>query len=147
MPQRRVNVTRGQAKRIRQLERQLDDYTLRTLLSGTNQRLMRPERLENLKAGRGKLQPWESERLTQIQKNSDSLARLKELREDELTTKPKKGLQNRSLRTWLVKGKRGDVPYDMQPRKTQRKQHSAIRALYFLGAEPDASVAYTYVAE
>jgi hypothetical protein len=116
---------------------------------------MRPERLANLKAGRGKLQPWERERITLVQRNAGSLSRLKEINEEKgvlysARKKPLSGgyaerLRNKALRTWVIRGKEKDMPYDMQPRKQQIQQHKAIKALYFLGVEPDQGKAYTYV--
>lgn len=126
----RYRITRGQAHRIRELERELGDRTLRTLLTGGNERLMRPERLENLKSGRAMLKPWERERIALVRENRAGLKALVEKKEIKESQQYK---VNRAARTWLVMGKESDIAYDMQPRKQQRKQQRVVRALKFLG--------------
>lgn len=102
-------------------------------MSGGNQRLMRPERLANLKAGKAKLKPWEVERLQQIQRNSAALKGLKGKKE---VPKSKEYQVNRALRTWLVRGKEKDIPYETQGRGTKARQQKAIKALRYLGIDP-----------
>lgn len=145
MAQKRINITRGEAKRIRALERDLDDYTFRLLMTGGNNRLMRPERLENLKAGRGKLQPWEKERLSLISRNAPAIGALKERREDQplyssrkkqLATQTKDRAVGHALKDWLLRGKDKETVYDTQDRKSKSRQARAIRALHFLGIDP-----------
>lgn len=147
-------ISRGQAKKIRHLQRELDDYTLRTLMSGGNQRLMRPERMQALASGRGKLKPWEADRLALISRNAQSIGALKERREDqplysarrkELSSKTKDRAVNRALRTWLVRGKEKDMPYQAQGMKARRSQQKAIHALIFLGYDPTGNDAHFYV--
>jgi hypothetical protein len=136
MAQKRINVTRGQAQRVRQLERSIgDEYTLRILLSGGKQRLMRPERLQNIKAGTAKLQPWEAERIKQLQVNQSALGRLAKTEGD--LSKPQQRQRGKALKDWVTKGKEKETPYDTQNPKQKRKQQRAIKALYFLGVEPD----------
>jgi hypothetical protein len=161
MAQKRVRITRGQSSRLRQISRELDDYTTRVLLSGSGKRIMRPERLENLKAGRGKLQPWEAERLRLVQANQGKLGKLKEYREDDtfygsrknkLSKQTKDREVSRALRAVVVRGKKTNIPYEMQPETERRKQQKAIRALHFLipdfgDYEDDRYPDYTYMKE
>ena len=148
-------VTRGEAKKIRHLRADLGDYTFRTLMSGGNQRLMRPERLDALASGRGKLKPWEAERLALVSRNAGSIGALIERNEErgplysarrkELSSKTKERMRNKALRTWLVRGKEKDIPYNAQGMKTRRSQQKAIHALIFLGYDPTSSEAHFYV--
>lgn len=96
---------------------------------------MRPERLENIKAGRGKLQPWEAERIRILQTNQSALGRLAK-QEGEIS-KPAKRHRGKALKDWVLMGKEKETPYDTQAPNLKRKQQRAIKALYFLGVEPD----------
>jgi hypothetical protein len=122
-----------------------DDYTVRVILSGGNQRLMRPERLANLQAGKGKLQPWEEERLRLASKNLPAIESLKDKqggrevlskRGKELSRVEKQRRENKAIRTWLLRGKEKDVQYDTQDTRAKDKQQRAIHALFYLGVDP-----------
>jgi hypothetical protein len=126
-------VSSSEAKRIAELRESLGDRTFRTLMTGGNKRLMRPERMGNLTGGRGTLKPWERERLALISRNSQALQNLKTKREVPSSQEYK---VNRAVRTWLVRGKERDIPYESQGPKTRGKQQKAIRALKYLGIDP-----------
>jgi hypothetical protein len=106
---------------------------------------MRPERLANLQSGKGKLQPWEEERLRLASKNLPALESLKEKqagrevlskRGKELSRGEKARRENRAIRTWLLRGKEQGVQYDTQGYKDKDKQQRAIHALFYLGIDP-----------
>ena len=145
MAQKRVRISRSDTYRINRLAEGIDDYTLRVVLSGGNQRLMRPERLENLRAGRGKLQPWERERLQLASKNLPAIESLKDKqggrevlgkRGKEVSQREKDRRENRAIRTWLLRGKEKGVQYDTQKTRDKDRQQRAIHALFYLGVDP-----------
>lgn len=134
--------------RLRKIRDELGSQTARTLLTGQKSRLMRPERLSNLTGGRGKLQPWERERIDLIMANLPALGALQEKRGDQplynkrkekLSAKTKERLTGRALRTWMIRGKEEGIPYDSQGGTKKKRQQRAIQALYFLGVEPKDS--------
>lgn len=145
MAQKRVRISRSDQARLGRMLDKTDDYTVRVILSGGKQRLMRPERLANLQAGRGKLQPWEEERLRLASKNLPAIESLKGKQDDrevlskrgkELSTGEKQRRENRAIRTWLLRGKEKTVPYDTQKTRDKSKQQRAIHALFYLGVDP-----------
>lgn len=145
MAQRRVRISRSDQYRLGRLADHLDDYSVRVILSGGNQRLMRPERLANLQAGSGKLQPWEEERLRLASKNLPAIESLKDKQGDrevlskrgkELSRVEKERRENRAIRTWLLRGKEKEVAYDTQKTRDKGKQQRAIHALFYLGVDP-----------
>lgn len=140
-----TKVSRADASRIRKLERELGSETTRRLLTGGNARTMRPERLANLEAGKGKLKPWEHERLLAVSHNTASVKALKR-RDDKETRLTAKGKElsegerqrraDRAIRAWLVRGKEKDKRYDAQTLATKRQQQKAIHALRYFGVDP-----------
>lgn len=145
MAQKRVRITRSDQYRLGRMLDKADDYTVRVILSGGNQRLMRPERLANLQAGKGKLQPWEEERLRLASKNLPAIESLKDKqggrevlskRGKELSRVEKQRRENKAIRTWLLRGKEKDVQYDTQDTRAKDKQQRAIHALFYLGVDP-----------
>lgn len=124
-------------------------------MSGGNERLMRPERLDALASGRGKLKPWEAERLALVSRNAQSIGALQERYEErgplysarrkELSPRTKERIGNKALRTWLVRGKEKDIPYQSQGLKTRRSQQKAISALFTLGYDSTGNDAHFYV--
>jgi hypothetical protein len=145
MAQKRVRISRSDRYRLGRVTDHLDEYTIRVVLSGGNQRLMRPERLANLQAGKGKLQPWEEERLRLVSKNLPAIESLKNKQGDreqltnkgrKLSVRVKSQKENRAIRTWLLRGKEPGVTYDMQTTRDKEKQQRAIHALFFLGVDP-----------
>jgi hypothetical protein len=133
MAQRATTISKGDANRIVKLRRDLGDKTFRTMMTGGNQRLMRPERASNLAAGSGKLRPWERERLAVISRNSAAIKALKGKRE---VSSGKEYQVNRALRNWVVRGKDKDTDYGAQSPSKKRSQQKAIKALKFLGIDP-----------
>src|SRR6266498_799311 len=94
---------------------------------------MRPERLENLKAGRGRLRPEEQEKLRVLSANYRSVAQLqkKQTRGNghvRISTRTRK---NRSIRDWLLHGKERDAE-----RRDPEDEQKAIHGLRFLGVDP-----------
>jgi hypothetical protein len=145
MAQKRVRITRSDQYRLGRLADNLDSYSIRVILSGGNQRLMRPERLANLQSGRGKLQPWEEERLRLVSKNLPAIESLKDKQGDrevlskrgkELSKTEKERRENRAIRTWLLRGKEKEIAYDTQKTRDKGKQQRAIHALFYLGVDP-----------
>src|SRR5215472_5316342 len=145
MAQKRVRISRSDTYRLGRMLDKTDEYTVRTILSGGNQRLMRPERLANLQAGRGKLQPWEEERLRLASKNLEGIDDLRGKQADrevlskrgkELGSREKERRENRAIRTWLLRGKEKGVAYDTQKTRDRKKQQRAIHALFYLGVDP-----------
>lgn len=148
MAQKRERISERDMYRLRRVRDELGSENARRLLSGRKQRLMRPERLSNLTGGRGKLQPWERERIDLVLANLGALGSLQSKREDQplynkrkrrLTDKTKETATGKALRDWLLRGKEADIPYSSQSPQTRRRQQQAIAALYFLGVEPNES--------
>lgn len=140
-----AKISRADASRLRKLERELGSLSARRLLSGGNQRLLRPERLANLQAGKGKLKPWEKERILIVSRNTQAIKGLKARDEKQSRTTSKgKGLSNSererradiAVRTWLLRGKDRDTLYDAQTAKTKRKQQKAIKSLKYFDIDP-----------
>ena len=124
-------VSSGETKRLAELRSQLGDRTLRTLLTHEDKRLMRPERISNLLAGRGKLSEWERSRLQTVSTNAPKIKQLK------AKGKGKREFQsNRALRSWLSHGKAKGVEYKEQDAPEKESQQQAIKALRFLGVDP-----------
>jgi hypothetical protein len=108
-------------------------------------RLLRVDRYDNLKAGTGKLQPWEKARLVKITKNQTALGRLQDINQERgalysskkrrLADSTKKRSADSALKDWMLHGKQAGVEYDSQSPKKRRDQIKAIKALRFLGVE------------
>lgn len=100
-------VTPQQSEQIQKLEVRLGSLRFRALMTGENQRLMRPERLENLLEGHGRLSERERAQLGLIRRNSNKLVNLAK-RE---SPRERKGLRrreyevNRELKNWLQHSK------------------------------------------
>jgi len=145
MAQKRVRISRSDQARLGRMLDNTDEYTVRVILTGGKSRLMRPERLANLQSGKGKLQPWEEERLRLASKNLTSIESLKEKqrgkevlgkRGKELSRGEKERRENRAIRTWMLRGKEKGVQYDTQKTRDKDKQQRAIHALFYLGVDP-----------
>lgn len=130
-------ITTGQVAQVGSLTDKLGSLTLRTILTGNNQRLMRPERLANLAAGRGRLTEAERERLELASENSRALGTLKKRGKEKRPTRV-----NRGLRDWLIAGKERDVDYQSQEPDEKKDQLKAIRALRFFGVDPSKGTYY-----
>jgi hypothetical protein len=100
---------------------------------------MRPERLEHLQSGTGKLSPHEKALLDRLSANAQSVKRLseKETSEEKKGRKRKAFKVNRSIRDWVQQGKERDA--DRTPGDDEQK---AIRGLRFLGVDPSEKTFY-----
>lgn len=124
-------VSKEEVKRIRQLSDSIGELRFRTLLTGEDKRVLRPARLANLKAGRGRLSAEERTYLQSVSENLRSINALGKRSE-------KKGNRtfktNRAIRTWVRYGKDSQTNYRKQlPRDPN--QLRAIKALRLLGVD------------
>jgi len=128
-------VSKADATRLRNLEQRLGSRTVRTILTREDRRLMRPERMENLKSGRGKMSEDERKLLDTLSREAGQIKRLQSRR----TSAQKAGKKrvewkvNRSLRDWVQHGKERDAP---------GKDQRVIRALAYLDVEPSDKTFY-----
>ena len=145
MAEKRVRIKPGESRQIRGLLNQLDDYSVRTLLTGEGERLLRPERLANLREGKAKLTDAEKERLAKVYTNREALSSLKKKQRGreilaksgrEVSTRTKQQRENRALRSWVIHGKDRETPYDVQAPQDKEAQQPAIHALFYLGVDP-----------
>lgn len=123
-----------EAQSIEKLRSQLGATQLRTLLAAENKRMMRPERLNKLVAGGGKLSDRERDVLKQVERNSRNIQNLTKRGDARSLQKFK---TNRAIRTWLLHGKEKDAK-----RKKGPDELRAIRALRLLGIDIDAGTFY-----
>ena len=131
----RQRVTASDAARISELSDRLGSLTFRTLLTGTegaSKRLMRPERLDALVAGRGKLSEAERERLQLIATNAPAIRNLRKKNAEKREFKV-----NRALRNWVTGGKTKD-----QKKTDSDAELDATKALGFLGVNPSEGSYY-----
>jgi len=130
-------VSQGDALRLRQLEQRLGSRLVRTILTNPDRRLMRPDRLERLTAGRGKLSDDERQKLERLSANAQSVEKLsnKQGRGNGRTQLSKQTRKNRSIRDWLHHGKERDAP---RPDDDSGKsdEQKAIHGLRYLGVDP-----------
>jgi hypothetical protein len=148
---KRIRIQPGESRTIRGLTNSLDEYTVRTLLTGEGERLIRPERLANLQAGKANVTEAEKERLRLLSANRQALTSLKRKqrgkevlskRGKEVSSRTKQQRENRALRTWVFHGKEKETPYDVQSDSTKEKQQPAIHALFYLGVDPISDKTY-----
>lgn len=95
---------------------------------------MRPERLANLQAGSGRLSAADKDALDKAWSNRLAITNLGK-RGDKLGRKDYR--TNRAIRSWLLHGKGSD-----QKRRKDDKELEAIKALRFLGIDPDDGLYY-----
>lgn len=127
-------VTPDDAERIRELTLRVGDRRFRTILTNEGARLVRPERLANLQAGRGRLSAADKAALDKAWSNRVAITNLGK-RGDKLGRKDYR--TNRAIRSWLLHGKG-----DSQKRRKDDKELEAIKALRFLGIDPDDGLYY-----
>lgn len=136
-------ISRSDAARIRQLEQDLGSRLVRTVLTSPSKRLMRPERLEHLTSGRGRLSPDERQLLNRLSANKQSVKRLSEKQtlEQKHGKKGREFKKNRAIRDWIQQGKERDAP---RPTDAEGKidEQKAIRGLRFLGVDPSEKTYY-----
>ena len=127
-------VSPQESREIRELQVRLGDRQFRTLLSKEGARIMRPDRIANLAAGRGKLTDAEREQLQRVDRNKVAIGNLTKRGE-------KQDLQtyrtNRAIRTWLLHGKERDVK-----RRKDEDELRAIKALRLLGVDVEDGTFY-----
>ena len=127
-------ISSEEAQRIEKLRSQLGARQLRTLLGEEKKRMMRPERIERLSSGRGKLSDRERKTLLQIEKNSVNIRNLTKRGNARDIQEFK---TNRAIRTWLLHGKEKDAK-----RRKDDDELRAIRALRLLGVDVDLGTFY-----
>jgi hypothetical protein len=127
-------ITRSDSKRIVELNQRLGSRLVRTILTDENKHIMRPARMDNLIAGRGRLSTVERERLTRLSANAQSIEALKKKRtSDELHRRKRKDFKvNRAIRDWVNHGKERDA----QRTIGENGEQNAIRGLRFFGVDP-----------
>ena len=133
-------ISSPESERISELSSRLGPLEFRTLMSETGgpTRLMRPERLDNLIAGRGRISKAEQERLALIQTNAPLLENLSK----KNANRKQQFKVRHALRNWLVSGKAKAVPYSEQDKEAKENQQRAIKALRFLGIDPSEGTYY-----
>lgn len=130
-------ISASESAEILELARTIDPLLLRTLLSDEQKRLMRPERLENLESGKGRLSDAEAARLQEVRTNRQSIRNLAR------KTGGKQPFKDRhAIRTWVRKGKSKGVEFKDQNIEKRHEQLAAIRALRFLGIDPSDGTYY-----
>lgn len=132
-------ITPDDAEKIRELTLRVGDRRFRTVLTNEGARLMRPERLANLQAGRGRLSAADKTALDKAWSNRVAITNLGK-RGDKLGRKDYR--TNRAIRSWLLHGK------DVSPRRKRMSDDEradelqALKALRFLGIDPDDGLYY-----
>lgn len=129
-----TRITPEDAERIRELTLRVGDRRFRTILTKEGARLVRPERLANLEAGRGRLSAADKAALDKAWSNRVAITNLGK-RGDKLGHKDYR--TNRAIRTWMLHGKG-----ENQKRRKDKDELDAIKALRFLGIDPDDGLYY-----
>lgn len=130
-------VSGSESTQILELERRLGQRTLRQLLTPSGERLMRPDRLDNLILGTGRIRPGDAERLALIQSNARAIENLERKNSDKPRWKTR-----RAIRDWLHNGKQKGPNYQDQDQETKQQQQQAIKALRYLGVDPSEGTYY-----
>lgn len=127
-------ITAEEAEQIRELTLRIGDRRLRTILTREGARLVRPERLANMEGGTARLSAADRKALNRAWSNRVAISNLGK-RGDKLG---KREFQtNRAIRTWLLHGKS-----ESQRRRKDKDELDAIKALRFLGIDPDEGLYY-----
>jgi len=131
------------AKRLRQLNDQLDSRLIRTVLTPEGKRIMPQTRMDRLMRGTGKLSADEREKLNRLSNNARAVGQLSKRKtigngHTRLSTRTHK---NRSIRDWVLHGKERDAP---RPDDKEGKidEQKAIHGLRFLGVDPSEKTYY-----
>lgn len=130
-------VSTAEAARISELVDRLGSTRFRTLITSPDSRLIRPDRLSNLREGRGKLSTSEREALGLVSTNSVAVENLARKNSGKRPYKV-----NRAIRNWLLNGKEKGVDYKEQEADIRERQLNAIKALRFLGIDPSEGTYY-----
>lgn len=123
---KRTRISDTQSNRISELESRLGDKTIRTILTGENQRLMRPERYANLVSGKAQLTEAEKERISLLSANAQRIQTLARQSEQRGNIDFK---TNRALRDWIQFGKQKGAERD----PNRQRELKAIKGLRYLG--------------
>ena len=123
---KRTRVSSRESQRLSQLESRLGSRTIRTILSGDSERLMRPERFANIQRGTAKLTEAEKERIGILSANAQ---RVEQLAKKGESLGNREFQTNRALRDWLQFGK----GKDQERRKNRDEELKAIKGLRRLG--------------
>lgn len=137
---RRISL--AESERIEALSRRLGDRTLRQLLTKPGSRLVRPERLDRLSRGSGRLSDQEASLLQNVSRNSNALSALKTKGVKKNGGGAKEFRTNRALRDWLLNGKTKGFDTDRQSESEQDSKQKAIKALRYLGVDPSDGTFY-----
>lgn len=130
-------ISAQQSVRISELQERLGSARFRTLMTESDRRLVRPERLTKWMQGSGRISPEEAERLAVISTNASLIEILARKNEHKRSFKV-----NRAIRDWVTTGKAKGVNYKDQDSETRAKQQAAIKALRFLGIDPSEGTFY-----
>jgi len=106
-------------------------------MTESGDRTVRPERLDNWLAGRGRISSEEKERLKLLADNQRNIQNLERRGEGKDQRKVRK-----SIRTWIEQGKSKDVEFSSQSKDVRDRQIDAIIALRYLDVEPDEGTFY-----
>jgi hypothetical protein len=131
-------VTAQESRDLATLVDRLGSVRLRTLLTEEDSRLLRPDRLLNLTAGRGRISESEASRLRLVKRNAREIELLarKETKDEKKGRARKAHKVNRALRDWLTHGKERGIAYGDQESDIKADQITAIKALRFFGVDP-----------
>lgn len=130
-------ISASQSAEIKELLTHIDSLTLRTLLSEEDKRTLRPDRLQNLIEGRGRISRSEVLRLEDIRTNRVAIQNLSRKQAGK-----RKYEKPRKIRQWLYHGKAKGVDYKDQSTETKDDQLQAIKALRFFGIDPSEGTYY-----
>ncbi len=134
-----TRITPDEAERIRELTTRIGDRRFRTVLTKEGARLMRPDRLANLQAGSGRLSEADREALDKAWSNRVAIQNLGK-RGDKLGRKDYR--TNRAIRSWLLHGKDTNPRKKRMSDKEREAELQAIKALRYLGIDPDDGLYY-----
>lgn len=123
---KRYSVSSRESDRILALTQRIDERAMRTILTGENERLMRPERFANIVRGTARLTEAEKDRIDLLSRNAVQIENLSK-KGDTLGNREFE--TNRALRDWLQFGKAKGEP---RP-ENRTKELRAIRGLRRLG--------------
>ena len=134
-----TRISADEAEKIRELTTRIGDRRFRTILTNEGARLMRPERLANLQQGSGRLSDADRKALDKAWSNRVAIQNLGK-RGDKLDRKEFK--TNRAIRSWLLHGKDSSPRRKRMTDAERAKELEAIKALRFLGIDPDDGLYY-----
>jgi hypothetical protein len=132
---KRLPVSHHEAQRIAELTDRLGSRTVRTVLTGEGNRIMRPERLANIYGGTGRLTPEEKQRIELLSANAQQIEWLARKGEQRGNLEWK---NNRALRDWMIHGKEKG----QGRRRDRERELKAIKSLRYFGINPASGRGY-----